>query len=221
VISGVTANVVVGAGGNADSQSNGGQTQLDTNNDGTFEWSANGGNIGGGWDTRAGGSAGSASPQSGATVLTGGNGGKGPSTQIAGSSADGSGFDGFTSDITGTSYRYGGVEAEESVLIHSVTTNQTLALPAAAKVVVEVALPSVLAEQMSLGTIWESVVGHRPLPPTVTPGVTWVQQQDLMDAMDLVVVAVAAHHTEMVVPAVQILYSMGNETEEALVETAL
>ena len=108
VTSGVTANVVVGAGGNADSQTNGGQTQLDTNNDGTAEWSANGGNIGTGWDTRQGGSAGSASVQSGATVLTGGSGGNGPATQTVGTGASTSGADGFLSDISGTSYRYGG-----------------------------------------------------------------------------------------------------------------
>lgn len=108
ITSGVTANVVVGAGGNADSQTNGGQSRLDTNNDGTFEWTANGGSIGGGWDTRAGGAAGSASPQTGATVLTGGNGGSGPSTQTSGTAAASGGSNGFTSDITGTTYYYGG-----------------------------------------------------------------------------------------------------------------
>jgi len=108
ITSGQMANVVVGAGGNADSQSNGGQSRLDTNNDGNFEWSANGGSVGGGWDTRAGGAAGSASPQSGATVLTGGNGGSGPSSQIVGAGANGTGSNGFTSDISGTSFFYGG-----------------------------------------------------------------------------------------------------------------
>ncbi|MFM1951362.1 MAG: hypothetical protein RJA33_156 [Actinomycetota bacterium] len=108
ITSGVTANVVVGTGGNADSQSNGGQSRLDTNNDGTFEWTANGGSIGGGWDTRLGGSAGSASAPAGATALTGGNGGAGPSTQYYGTSAAGAGANGFTSDITGTTYSYGG-----------------------------------------------------------------------------------------------------------------
>ena len=108
VTSGVTANVIVGAGGNADAQSAGGQTQLDTNNDGTAEWSANGGNVGGGWDTRLGGSAGSATARTGATVLTGGNGGNGPSTQSSGSAASSAGSAGFTSDITGTTYYYGG-----------------------------------------------------------------------------------------------------------------
>ena len=108
VTSGVTANVVVGAGGNADSQTGGGQSRLDTNNDGNFEWSANGGSVGGGWDTRLGGSAGSASVQSGASVLSGGNGGNGPATQSSGTGASTSGADGFLSDITGTSYRYGG-----------------------------------------------------------------------------------------------------------------
>lgn len=108
ISSGVTANVVVGAGGNADSQSNGGQTKLDTNNDGTFEWTANGGSVGGGWDTRLGGTAGSASVQTGASVLTGGNGGAGPATQTVGTAAAGGGANGFTSDITGTTYYYGG-----------------------------------------------------------------------------------------------------------------
>lgn len=108
VTSGVTANVVVGAGGNADSQTSGGQTQLDTNNDGSPEWTANGGNIGGGWDTRLGGTAGSATGRTGATVLTGGNGGNGPATQSSGTAASTAGSNGFTSDITGTTYYYGG-----------------------------------------------------------------------------------------------------------------
>ena len=108
ITSGVTANVVVGAGGNADTQSNGGQSRLDTNNDGTFEWTANGGSVGGGWDTRLGGNAGSASPQTGATVLTGGNGGAGPASTSSGTAAAGNGGNGFTSDITGTTYSYGG-----------------------------------------------------------------------------------------------------------------
>jgi hypothetical protein len=108
VTSGVMANVVVGAGGNADIQSNGGQSRLDTNNDGNFEWTANGGSVGGGWDTRAGGAAGSASAQTGATVLTGGNGGAGPTTPNSGTAAASGGSNGFTSDISGTSYFYGG-----------------------------------------------------------------------------------------------------------------
>ena len=108
ITSGVTANVVVGAGGNADIQSNGGQSRLDTNNDGNFEWTANGGSVGGGWDTRAGGAAGSASAQTGATVLTGGNGGAGPATPNSGTAAASGGSNGFTSDISGTSYFYGG-----------------------------------------------------------------------------------------------------------------
>ena len=108
VTSGQTANVVVGAGGNADSQTGGGQSRLDTNNDGNFEWSANGGNVGGGWDTRLGGSAGSASVQSGASVLTGGNGGAGPASTSSGTSAASGGSSGFTSDITGTTFTYGG-----------------------------------------------------------------------------------------------------------------
>jgi len=108
VTSGVTANIVVGAGGNADSQTSGGQTQLDTNNDGTAEWTANGGNVGGGWDTRLGGSAGSATGRTGATVLTGGNGGNGPATTSMGTAASSAGSNGFTSDILGTTYYYGG-----------------------------------------------------------------------------------------------------------------
>lgn len=108
VTSGVTANVVVGAGGNADSQTGGGQSQLDTNNDGTAEWSASGGSIGGGWDTRLGGSAGSGTARTGATVLTGGSGGNGPSLQNYGTAASSAGSNGFTSDITGTPYYYGG-----------------------------------------------------------------------------------------------------------------
>lgn len=123
VTSGVRANVVVGLGGNADLQYSGGQTQLDTNNDGTFEWSANGGNIGDGWTTRAGGVAGSASAQSGATVLTGGNGGNGPPNQNIGVAASGSGANGFTSDITGTTYFYGG-GGGGGISSHSNGTNQ-------------------------------------------------------------------------------------------------
>lgn len=123
VTSGVTANVVVGVGGNADLQYAGGQTQLDTNNDGTFEWSANGGNIGDGWTTRAGGVAGSASAQSGATVLTGGKGGNGPPNQNVGVAASESGANGFTSDITGTTYYYGG-GGGGGISSHSSGTNQ-------------------------------------------------------------------------------------------------
>jgi len=123
VTSGVTANVVVGAGGNADIQSNGGQSRLDTNNDGNFEWTANGGSVGGGWDTRAGGAAGSAPVQSGASVLTGGNGGNGPATQTVGTGASGSGANGFTSDISGTSYFYGG-GGGGGISSHSSGTNQ-------------------------------------------------------------------------------------------------
>ncbi len=108
VTAGATTNVVVGSGGNGDSISGGNQSKFDTNNDGTFDWIANGGSVGGGWTSRVGGSGGSASAQGSATVLTGGNGGSGPTSASSGQPAASGGAAGFTSDITGTTYYYGG-----------------------------------------------------------------------------------------------------------------
>ena len=108
VSAGATANIVVGSGGNGDSVTNGGDSKLDTNNDGTFDWVAGGGLIGGGWTTRVGGSAGTAAAQGSATSLTGGRGGAGPASTSAGSAAQENGSNGFQSDITGTTYYYGG-----------------------------------------------------------------------------------------------------------------
>lgn len=111
VAAGTTANIVVGGGGNADNLATlggGGQSKLDTNNDGTFDWTANGGTIGGNWTSRVGGTAGSASVQGSATVLTGGSGGAGPTSATSGQAAASGGSNGFQSDITGTNYYYGG-----------------------------------------------------------------------------------------------------------------
>lgn len=107
VTSGNIARIDVGAGGvagvhTASSSTNGSASRLDLNGDGSYEYSANGGSVGGTWSTRAGGSGGSSS-----TSMPGGNGGMGPATQSQnlGGSA---GSSGFTSDISGTTYRYGG-----------------------------------------------------------------------------------------------------------------
>lgn len=108
VTAGGTANIIVGGGGDATVPSGGGDSKFDAANDGTFEWLARGGSIGGGWSTRTGGSGGAPSAQGSATIYNGGRGGNGPTGTSAGLAAEQDGFSGFSSDITGTSYYYGG-----------------------------------------------------------------------------------------------------------------
>lgn len=109
VTSGNTAIVTVGAGGNRDwTPTNGGASYLDTNGDGSAEWSAAGGSRGDGWATRAGGVGGQTSAQSGATAYNGGNGGMGPYYQNTNYAAHEAGADGFSNDITGSTIFYGG-----------------------------------------------------------------------------------------------------------------
>ena len=108
VTPGSLANIVVGTGGN--SSSNGGSTSIDFGNDSSIEFQVAGGTAGAGFTTRTGGSGGGiTTTQSGATTNSGGNGGMGPSGTSSATDASNSGLqDGFTSNITGTSYYYGG-----------------------------------------------------------------------------------------------------------------
>ncbi len=103
---GKSATITVGTGGSTNS--NGNSSQIDITGDGTADWSASGGNAGGGWTTRVGGVGGATAAQSGATVYNGGNGGNGPTSDSSGLSSTTHGANGFTSSITGTSTIYGG-----------------------------------------------------------------------------------------------------------------
>jgi uncharacterized repeat protein (TIGR02059 family) len=105
---GASANIQIGAGGNADSYTGGGTTQIDLNGDSTYDWNAPGGNIGTGWVSRLGGSGGTPAAQGSATVATGGSGAAGPSSTNAQTAASGTAGNGYTSSITGTSLTYGG-----------------------------------------------------------------------------------------------------------------
>ena len=105
---GVNTNIAIGAGGNADSYTGGGTTQIDLNGDSTYEWNAPGGNMGTGWVSRLGGSGGTPAAQGSATVTTGGAGAAGPASTSQQTAASGTAGSGYTSSITGTSLTYGG-----------------------------------------------------------------------------------------------------------------
>ena len=105
---GTSANIAIGGGGNADSYTGGGTTQIDLNGDSNYEWNAPGGNIGTGWVSRLGGSGGTPAAQGSAIVATGGSGAAGPSSTSAQTSAAGTAGNGYSSSITGTSLTYGG-----------------------------------------------------------------------------------------------------------------
>ena len=105
---GVTANIEIGAGGNADSYTGGGTTQIDLNGDSSFDWNAPGGNLGTGWVSRQGGTGGSPAAQGSATVTTGGSGAAGPASTNWQTAAAGTAGNGYNSSITGTSLYYGG-----------------------------------------------------------------------------------------------------------------
>lgn len=107
VTPGTVANIDVGTGGTAgvhavSSSTNGSASRLDLNGDGSYEYSANGGSVGGGWSTRTGGAGGTST-----TSMPGGSGGFGATTQTQNTGGS-AGSIGFVSDISGTSYRYGG-----------------------------------------------------------------------------------------------------------------
>ncbi len=109
VTPGTVVSVDVGAGGSGDSQGVGSDSRVDLDGDATFEWVAKGGTTGGGCTSSTGGTGGQTVPHTNATNLTGGNGGNGPTGCAQGTAATNTGLgNGFTSDITGSTFYYGG-----------------------------------------------------------------------------------------------------------------
>ena len=125
VTGGTVASVDVGSGGASgehgiSSSQNGQSSRIDLNADSVYEYTANGGQVGGTWTSRVGGAGGTSS-----TSMPGGNGGFGASIQTQNTAASNSGIqNGFTSDISGTTYTYGG-GGGGGIASHSNGTGQT------------------------------------------------------------------------------------------------